>query len=113
MIQETLEFTTAGSPQVVSQAIEQYAAGQGRLNAIVVPWESDRNTLSMAVTAVKSDGWAIEHTNLGTIRLTNLGDDRTRVAIVPHQPDHAEKQKLAALFDGFARKIQSKFQAAT
>ena len=27
----------------------------------------------MAVTAVKSDGWAIEHTNLRTIRLVDAG----------------------------------------
>ena len=107
-----MEFTATGSPRVVSSAIEQYATGQGSLNAIVVPWESDRVTLSMAVTAVKGEGWAIEHTNLGTIRLTNLGNDLTRVAIAAHEPDHVEKQKLAALFDRFAHQIQSKLQVA-
>ena len=66
---EPITFTAAGSPQVVSRAIEEYARGQGHVSAIVVPWESSGTTLSMAVTAVKSDGWAIEHTNLGTIRL--------------------------------------------
>ena len=107
-----MEFTATGSPRVVSSAIEQYATGQGSLNAIVVPWESDRVTLSMAVTAVKGEGWAIEHTNLGTIRLTDLGNDLTRVAIAAHEPDHVEKQKLAALFDRFAHQIQSKLQVA-
>jgi hypothetical protein len=107
-----IEFTANGSPLDVSRAIEQYATGQGNLNAIVVPWESDRATLSMAVTAQKIDGWAIEHTNLGTIKLSDLGNQLTRVAIVPHEADHADKPKLAALFTGFAQKIQSKFQTA-
>jgi hypothetical protein len=109
---EIIEFTTAGSPRDVSSVIEQYATGHGSLNAIVVPWESDRVTLSMAVTSVKGEGWAIEHTNLGTIRLTDLGNDMTRVAIASHEPDHEEKQKMLALFDGFARHIQSRLQTA-
>jgi hypothetical protein len=113
MSEETLEFTANGSSVFVSRAIEQYATDQGRLSALVVPWESDRGALSMAVTAVKSDGWAIEHTNLGTIRLTELGNNLTRVAISAHQPDHADKKKLAVLFDAFARQIQSKLQIAT
>jgi type II secretory pathway component GspD/PulD (secretin) len=62
-----IEFVADGSPKVVSRAIEEFARAQGHVTAIVVPWESDATTLSMAVTAVKSDGWAIEHTNLGTI----------------------------------------------
>jgi hypothetical protein len=107
-----MEFTATGSPRVVSSAIEQYATGQGSLNAIVVPWESDRVTLSMAVTAAKGEGWAIEHINLGTIRLTDLGNDLTRVAISVHEPDHVERQKLTALFDRFARQVQSKLQVA-
>ena len=113
MSEQILEFTATASPSAVSRAIEQYAADQGRLNALVVPWESDQVTLSLAVTAVKSDGWAIEHTNLGTIRLTDLGNDMTRVAIAPHEPDHAEKQRMTALFDGFARQIQSRLQVTS
>ena len=35
---EVITFTTVGSPQVVSRAIEEYARGQGHLTAIVVPW---------------------------------------------------------------------------
>ena len=107
-----LNFPSQVVRLAVSRAIEQYAGGQGRLNALVVPWESDRVTLSMAVTAVKSDGWAIEHTNLGTIRLTDLGNDLTRVAVVAHEPDHAEKQKLVTLFDTFAREIQRMLKVA-
>ena len=107
-----IEFTATGSPRVLSRAIEEYATGQGNVTALVVPWESDRVTLSMAVTAVKGDGWAIEHTNLGTIRLTDLGNDSTRVAIAAHEPDHPEQQKLAALFDRFARQIQHTFGVA-
>src|SRR5882672_9082501 len=112
MQEETIEFTATGSPRVVSSAIEQYATGHGSLNAIVVPWESDPVTLSMAVTSVQGEGWAIEHTNLGTIRLTDLGNDKTRVAIASHEPDHTEKLKMLALFDGFARQIQGRLQIA-
>ena len=104
-------FTAAGSPQVVSRAIEEYARSQGHVTAIVVPWESDATTLSMAVTAVKTDGWAIEHTNLGTIRLIDAGAERTEVAIAAEQPDHPEPQKLAAVFDRFAHQVQSRFHA--
>jgi hypothetical protein len=104
-----IEFTAAGSSRVLSRAIEAYATGQGNVTAIVVPWESDAATLRMAVTSVKSDGWAIEHTNLGTITLTDLGNDRTRVAIAPHEPDHVEKQELTTFFDRFAGKVQSQF----
>ena len=107
------EFTATGSPPVVSRAIEHYATGQGSLNAIVVPWESDRVTLRMAVTSAKGDGWAVEHTNLGTISLTDLGNDLTRVAIAAHEPDHPERQKLVSLFDRFARQLQSKFEVAS
>ena len=99
---ETLTFTATGSPQVVSRAIEEYARTQGHVTAIVVPWESDATTLRMAVTAVKSDGWAIEHTNLGTIRLVDAGQERTEVAIAAEPPDHPEPQKLAAVFERFA-----------
>ena len=96
---------------MVSRAIEELARSQGHVTAIVVPWESDATTLSMAVTAVKSDGWAIEHTNLGTIRLVDAGPDRTGVAIDAGLPDHPEPQPLAAVFDRFVRQIQSRFQA--
>jgi hypothetical protein len=112
MSEEIIEFTVSGSPRVISRAIEEYAAGHGSLHAIVVPWESDDVTLSMAVTSAKADGWAIEHTNLGTVRLTDLGDDSTRVAFTPAEPDHAEKKRLVALFDGFARQVQNRLQTA-
>ena len=106
---EVIRFTVEGSPQAVSRAIEEYARGQGRVSAIVVPWESTRETLSMAVTAVKIDGWAIEHTNLGTIRLTDAGQERTDLAITAEPPDHPEQQQLAALFDRFVRQVQGRF----
>lgn len=107
-----MEFRTAGSPRLVSRAIEAYAAAQGNVTAIVVPWESDQLTLSMAVTSSKGHGWAIEHTNLGTIRLTDLGNDATEVVIVAHEPDHPEKQSLITLFERFARHVHSSLQAA-
>jgi hypothetical protein len=107
-----IEFVAAGSPREVATAIEQYAHGQGHVNAIVVPWESSRTMLSMAVTSVKADGWAIEHTNLGTITLTDRGDASTTVAVTPHEPEHAEKPKLTTLFERFAQQLQDRFQAA-
>ncbi len=110
MDEQVLEFTADGCPSDLSRAIEQHAAGQGNLSAIVVPWESDPATLSMAVTAQKIDGWAIEHTNLGTIQLSDLGNHLTRVAILAHAAADADKPRLAALFGGFARSIQTKFQ---
>jgi hypothetical protein len=106
---ESVTFTATGSPQVVSRAIEEYARGEGHVAAIVVPWESDGRTLSMAVTAVKSDGWAIEHTNLGTIRLVEAGPERTEVAIAAETPDHPEQQQLAAVFDRFVGQVRSRF----
>ena len=108
----TVTFTAAGSPRVVSRAIEEYARTQGGVSAIVVPWESDEVTLSMAVTAVKTDGWAIEHTNLGTIRLQAAGEEQTSVAIAAEPPDHPDQQKLAAVFEKFARQIEGRLQAA-
>src|SRR5205814_9459359 len=103
-----LEFIANGSPRVVSRAIEEYARGQGHVTAIVVPWESDATALSMAVTAVKSDGWAIEHTNLGTIHLADAGPERTAVEIAAELPNHPEQQQLAAVFERFVRQIQSR-----
>jgi hypothetical protein len=110
---EPITFTATGSPQVVSRAIEEYARGQGNVSAIVVPWESDATTLSMAVTAVKSDGWAIEHTNLGTIRLMGAGPDRTKVDIAAEPADHPDQQKLAAIFERFVRQVQTKFHVTS
>ena len=109
---EILEFTASGSPRAISLAIEEFATGQGSLNAIVVPWESDQVTLRMAVTSVKGEGWAIEHINLGTIQLTDLGNDTTRVAIAPQDTDHSEKKKMLLAFENFARNIMGRLQTA-
>ena len=105
-----IEFVASGSPRVIAQAIEAYAAEQRTLTALVVPWESDDASLSMSVTAVAGDGWAIEHTNLGTIRLIDLGDERTRVAAVADvdQPE----QKQVRLFDRFAQEVAQRFRVA-
>ena len=108
-----LEFTAVGSAKGLSQAIEECARQNGMLSAIVVPWESEAGAVSVAVTSVKSDGWAIEHTNLGTITLTNLGNELTRVAVIAHEPDHPDREKLAGLLGRFATEIQNKFQTRT
>jgi hypothetical protein len=105
-----LEFTAAGTPRAVAERIEQCAVAEGNVSALVVPWESDPHMLSLAVTAVRGEGWAIEHTNLGTIRLTDLGGEQTGVVISGAQPDHPETQKLAALFERFAQHVRNQFQ---
>ncbi len=103
----SVEFLAQDSPRAVADVIEQHARALANVTALVVPWESSATTLSMAVTAVKSDGWAIEHTNLGTITLT-ADEDATRVAIVGHDLDHENKVKLTALFEQFARDVQQR-----
>ncbi len=108
-----MEFTAQGSPKTVADRIEQCAIAHGNLTALVVPWESDRVTLSMAVTAVRGDGWAIEHTNLGTIRLTAEGDDTTRVTIAAEAPNHPDGQQLAGIFARFADDVCQTCQAAS
>lgn len=107
-----IEFVASGTPRAVSRAIEEYAQDQRTVSAIVVPWESDRASLSMSVTAVAGEGWAIEHTNLGTIRLMDLGDDRTRVAAASdeHPPDRLNP-KQTRLFDQFAEQIARRFRS--
>jgi hypothetical protein len=100
-------FVANGSPTSVSDAIETFARAQGHMTALVVPWESTPSTLSMAVTAVKIDGWAIEHTNLGTITLSADGD-ATRVAIAGHTIEGESRAKLARVFDQFARDLQQR-----
>jgi hypothetical protein len=112
MSEKLFEFMTAGSPRAVSGAIEQFTIGLGSLTAVVVPWESDKNALSMAVASTQGEGWALEHTNIGTLRLVDQGNDNTLVEIFSDLKDHAEQQKLANLFARFSTQLQSRFQAA-
>src|SRR5438045_2042477 len=109
----SIEFIAAGGPREVSRAIEQYATSQGSVTALVVPWESQGATLNMAVTSVKTDGWAIEHTNLGTISLAPLDDARTRVAIVAAASDRPGEAAVATAFDRFAQQLQRQFELRT
>ena len=102
-----VDFSTNGSPKSVADAIEALARAQGSVAALVVPWESTASTLSMAVTSVKIDGWAIEHTNLGTIRLTAEGDT-TRVAVIAQTRDDEGEARLGKVFGQFARDLQQK-----
>lgn len=110
MVGDIVEFIATGTPRSLSQAIEQHAARLGSVSVLLVPWESDDVTLSMAVTLVNSDGWAIEHTNLGTVKLTDLGHDHTRVALVADVTNHPEQARLTPLLDTFGRQIQERFQ---
>jgi len=112
MSDELLQFTVPGSLREVSRAIEGFAAGLGSLSAVVIPWQSDRTTVVMAVTSTQGEGRFLEHTDLGTVRLQDLGNNSTRVAVEPRAMDHAEKQKMAALFVRFASQIQARFQVA-
>lgn len=108
--EEILQFTLAGSLSGASRAIEQFAAGFGSLAAITVPWSSDCTTIVMAVTATQGEGRFLEHTDLGTVRVTDLGNGSVRVAIEPRPLDHPEKRKMAALFVRFMSEIQTRFQ---
>lgn len=99
-----MEFVASTPARSLAGEIEAYAVAEGRVSALVVPWESTPSTLSMAVTAVSGEGWAIEHTNLGTVTLTDLGS-ATRVVITGADVD----AKLAGVFDGFAKQLQSRF----
>lgn len=101
-----LEFTAAGSPDGLSRAIEEQARLQRMLSALVVPWESEKGALSMAVTAVKGDGWAIEHTNLGTIRLAPLDGGATRIAVSADESPAADAAKREQVLSAFARQLQ-------
>jgi len=112
MADEILKFTVPGSLGEVSQAIEEFAAGVGSLTAIMVPWLSDRTTVVMAVTSTHGEGRFLEHTDLGTVRLSDLGNHSIRVAIEPRALDHAEKQGMSALFLRFTSQIQTRFQVA-
>jgi hypothetical protein len=98
-------FTTPGSPRDVARAIEEYARASGRVSALVVPWESDATTLTMAVTSVKADGWAIEHTDLGTIRVTDRGGHSASVAIAARESE-AVSLALKAVFERFGNDLQ-------
>ena len=95
-------FAVAGSARDVSRAIEEYARATGRVGALVVPWESDATTLNIAVTSVKADGWAIEHTDLGTIRVSDLGAHSASVTVVARDSAAASQPALKAVFDRFA-----------
>jgi hypothetical protein len=111
MSEKLFEFTTPGSARTVSSAIEQLAKGQGSLSAIVVPWESDRTNLIMAVASTQGEGHALEHTNLGTVRLTDMGNDTTRVEVLAEVAGQAEQQRFARAFARFSSEIQSQLQA--
>lgn len=108
-----MEFVASGSPRVVSRAIEDCTDAQRAVRALVVPWESDRTTVSMSVTAATGEGWAIEHANLGTITLTDHGDNRTRVTIVAEARGDADQPTRAALLDRFADDIRSRLQVTS
>ena len=99
-----LEFVASKSAKSLAGDIEAYAVAEGHVSALVVPWESTPTTLNMAVTAVSGEGWAIEHTNLGTVTLTDLGA-ATRVVITGADVD----ARLAGVFDGFAKQLQTRF----
>ncbi len=101
-----IEFTAPSSPDALSRRIEDHAQQRRVVTALVVPWESAKGALTMAVTSVKSDGWAVEHTNLGTIRLTDLGDEQTRVTVTAEDAAHPDREKLAAVLDSFARQLR-------
>lgn len=113
-----VEFTAAGPARAVAAAIEAYASERRVVSALVVPWESEAGTLRMAVTSMKSDGWAIEHTNLGTVSLADGGDGLVRITVVPadasagETPERAEiRRKQTATLTAFAQQLERTFGA--
>ncbi|MBI3400797.1 MAG: hypothetical protein HY048_05195 [Acidobacteria bacterium] len=106
-----IEFIVLGAPKVIARAIEEYARSQGHVSAIVVPWESTPELLSLSVTSVRTDGWAIEHINLGTIQLTGGEAERTLVAVAAEIAAHPDQQKLTAVFDRFVAQLQCRLPA--
>jgi hypothetical protein len=107
---ELLQFLASGSPQQVARAIEDYTRSLQGVQALVVPWESDAATLSMAVTSVTGEGWAIEHKNLGTLRLREIANGRTEVTVASALSSQAEPRSVVALFERFATGLQSRFK---
>lgn len=99
-----VDFTAQGTTRELASAIEQLALERRAVTALVVPWESDAATTRMAVTAAKGEGWAIEHTNLGTVSLADLGSQRTRV-VVTGEPG----QDASPVLISFARQIERRF----
>jgi hypothetical protein len=114
-----VEFIVHGSPRAVSQAIESYAAERRVVTVLVVPWESTAARLSMAVTSSRADGWSIEHTNLGTIVLSDVHGTATEVAVFPFDPPYAAAaesgragaDRSAGTLDAFARQIKQRFES--
>jgi len=88
-------------------------AGQGPITAIVVPWEGTATTMSMAVTSVRADGWAIEHTNLGTNPADRSGQRHDGCRAHGRRARPGRQGRLLALFDRFARQLQGQFEAAS
>ena len=104
------EFIVEGTPRSIAEQIEQIARAQGSVTALVVPWESTATVLSVAVTAVKIDGWAIEHTNLGTIRLST---DPAGTRVAANSDPARAGDTLATMFDRLADDVRRRLQGAT
>jgi hypothetical protein len=66
----------------------------------------------MAVASTQGEGFALEHTNLGTVRLTDLGNETTRVEVLADLQHHPESQKLGKLLARFSSELQSKLPVA-
>lgn len=113
MVGHIVEFIATGTPRSLAQAIEQHATRLGSVSVLIVPWESDQTRVSMAVTLVNADGWAIEHTNLGTVTLRDLGHDHTQIALVADVAGHQERERLTSVLDTFGRQIRERFQTKT
>jgi hypothetical protein len=64
----------------------------------------------MSVTSVTRDGWAIQHTNLGTVKLVGVGDNRTQVSVLAHPLDRPEAGGHAALLDRFASRLRRELE---
>jgi hypothetical protein len=105
-------FITEGDPRAVARTIEEFARATGHVTALVVPWESDATALTMSVTSMKADGWAIEHTDLGTIRLAGTSPGTTSIDFIARDLGADAAAGLSTLFVRFTTELQRRLASA-
>ncbi|MGQ0735378.1 MAG: hypothetical protein ACT4QD_17215 [Acidobacteriota bacterium] len=110
MVGHIIQFVARGTPGALAKAMEADATGRGSVSMLVVPWESTDQVIAMAITLVKPDGWAIEHTNLGTATLTGLGHEQTEVTVVGHDTEHPERERLRQQLEMLGQHLRTRFQ---
>ena len=107
-----IEFVASGSPRALSRTIEEFAADQRLVSAIVVPGRATPR-ISACPSQPRPATGGPSSTYLGTIRLIDLGNDRTRFAAEADVEVHPDQPKAAALFERFVQQLQGRLQPAS